>query len=191
VPANRWLPVRHFDPVKKVLGWHDVSPRLGVAYDLFGNGRTAIKVSLNRYVAAESTATTDNNNPVLTSVLSATRTWDDADRDFLPDCDFSNPGITRECGRLPDLNFGGQNPTATQYDPKPLRGFGVRAYNWETGASIQHELLRGLAVQGAYFRSGYYGFNSLIGRTSTLPSRAGGIFEAAWIASFKSLASIR
>ena len=36
-----------------------------------------------------------------------------------------------------------------------------------------------------------YGFNSLIGRTSMLPSRAGGIFEATWIASFKSLASIR
>ena len=36
-----------------------------------------------------------------------------------------------------------------------------------------------------------YGVNSLMGRTSMLPSRAGGIFEATWIASFKSLASIR
>jgi hypothetical protein len=41
-------------------------------------------------------------------------------------------------------------------------------------------------------RAGVYsGFNSLTGRTSTLPSRAGGIFAAAWIASFKSRASIR
>src|SRR5439155_23282700 len=39
--------------------------------------------------------------------------------------------------------------------------------------------------------SSYCGLNSLIGRTSMLPSRAGGIFEATWIASFKSLASMR
>ena len=33
--------------------------------------------------------------------------------------------------------------------------------------------------------------NSLTGRTSTLPTLAGGIFAANWMASFKSLASIR
>src|SRR6185295_10993024 len=32
----------------------DISPRLGVAYDLFGNGKTAVKVTLNRYVVDES-----------------------------------------------------------------------------------------------------------------------------------------
>ena len=37
----------------------------------------------------------------------------------------------------------------------------------------------------------YVADNSLMGRTSTLPTRAGGIFDANWIASFKSLASIR
>jgi Carboxypeptidase regulatory-like domain len=152
VPANRWLPARHFDAVDKVLGWHDVSPRLGFAYDLFGDGRTAVKVSVNRYVAAESTATTDNNNPVLTSVLSATRTWTDSNADFLPNCDFNDAAANGECGRLSDLNFGRQNPTATRYDANLLTGFTVRPYNWETGASIQHELIPGLAVQGAYFR---------------------------------------
>ena len=35
------------------------------------------------------------------------------------------------------------------------------------------------------------GSSSRTGRTSTLPSRAGGILAATWIASFKSLASIR
>ena len=38
---------------------------------------------------------------------------------------------------------------------------------------------------------GIYTLSSRTGRTSMLPSRAGGIFEAAIKASFKSLASIR
>ena len=33
------------------LSWHDLTPKLGAAYDLFGNGKTAVKVSLNRYLA--------------------------------------------------------------------------------------------------------------------------------------------
>jgi len=28
------------------VGWTDVTPRMGVAYDLFGNGKTAIKLNL-------------------------------------------------------------------------------------------------------------------------------------------------
>lgn len=31
--------------------WRDLSPRMGVAYDLFGNGKTALKGTLNRYVS--------------------------------------------------------------------------------------------------------------------------------------------
>ncbi len=152
VPASRFLLARHFDPVGQVLGWHDLSPRLGLAYDLFGNGRTAFKAGVNRYVASEGTGTTDANNPVLTSVISATRNWTDTNGNFLPDCDFSNPASNGECGVLSNLNFGKQNPRATRYDPAVLQGFGRRGYNWETAASIQHQLVPGLAVEGAYFR---------------------------------------
>ncbi len=34
---------------------HDVTPRLGVAYDLFGTGKTALKASLGKYVIGVST----------------------------------------------------------------------------------------------------------------------------------------
>ena len=46
-----------------VTGYHDVSPRIGVAYDLFGTGRTAIKASLNRYIADASVGS-GNNVPI-------------------------------------------------------------------------------------------------------------------------------
>lgn len=36
-----------------------------------------------------------------------------------------------------------------------------------------------------------HGVKVLTGRTSMLPTRAGGIFAASWMASFRSLASIR
>src|SRR5205814_2284381 len=32
------------------VSWSDVTPKSGIAYDLFGNGKTAVKVSLNKYL---------------------------------------------------------------------------------------------------------------------------------------------
>ncbi len=37
-------------PGQTVVSYKDLSPRMGLAYDIFGNGKTAVKVSLNRYV---------------------------------------------------------------------------------------------------------------------------------------------
>src|SRR5205085_6348859 len=38
LPAGRFVPARHFDAVHNVPNWSDLSPRLGGAYDAFGNG---------------------------------------------------------------------------------------------------------------------------------------------------------
>src|SRR5262249_48805879 len=43
VAAGAFVPARHFDAVYNVPDWKDFDPRLGVAWDVFGNGKTAVK----------------------------------------------------------------------------------------------------------------------------------------------------
>jgi len=40
----------------QVQNWKDLSPRVGMAWDVFGNGRTAVKASAARYVAGQQIA---------------------------------------------------------------------------------------------------------------------------------------
>ena len=47
------LPVARDYAGAAVLKWTDLDPRLGVSWDLFGNGRTAIKASASRYIEQE------------------------------------------------------------------------------------------------------------------------------------------
>ena len=53
---HRWLPNRNtaYAAVENVPNWKDINPRVAVAYDLFGNGKTAIKASASRGVEQDS-----------------------------------------------------------------------------------------------------------------------------------------
>ena len=50
------------------------------------------------------------------------------------------------------LNFGNANPNTTTINPDILGGWGVRPYDWQFGASVQHELVPRLSVEAAYNR---------------------------------------
>jgi hypothetical protein len=150
--GGRWVPERHFDAVHDVPNWKDVSPRFGVAYDLRGDGRTAVKASLGRYVSGETMSIATANNPVNTSVNSATRTWADANGDFIPQ--------EQELGRLSDASFG-QLKILTRYSDDVLHGFGKRGYNWQSSASVQQQLWPGTAVTVGYFRTWWGNFTSV------------------------------
>jgi hypothetical protein len=153
--AGRFVSARSFAAVEDIPNWHDLSPRLGASYDLFGTAKTAVKVSVSKYVAGQALTLARANNPVETSVTSATRTWTDTNRDFIPTCDFSNPALNGECGPLSNLNFGGANARATRYDEEVLRGFGTRGNNWEVSAAVGQEVFPSVSLDVGYFRRWY------------------------------------
>ena len=142
------------------LSWKDVTPRMGASYDVFGTGKTALKVTLNKYLAGDrgGSATAGTiADPVANLVNNTTRNWTDANGNFVPDCDLTNPLANGECQAMANRNFG-TNVPSTAFDPKALGGWGVRTYNWEFSTGVQHEILPRVSVDFGYFRRWYGNF---------------------------------
>jgi hypothetical protein len=155
--AVRFAPDRVYDAIYDVPNWKDLSPRIGGSWDVSGNGKTAVKASISRYVAADATGFASRNNPVNTSVNAATRTWGDANGNFVPDCDLSSPMANGECGALSPTNFGKPN-IVTRYADEVIHGFGHRGWDWELSTGVQQELRPGIAAEVTYVRHWYGNF---------------------------------
>src|ERR1041385_431763 len=63
-PGGTWIGPRPFDELTDVPNLKDLSPRLGLSYDLFGNGKTALKATLSRYVQTSTVGTARTLNPL-------------------------------------------------------------------------------------------------------------------------------
>ena len=160
VPANSvekgtFVPARTYPEVQNVPMFRDLSPRIGVAYDLFGNGKTALKVTANRYTDTIGVDISRANDPLKLAVGSATRTWNDADKDYEPDCDLNSTLANGECGAMSDQNFGKANPRNVGWNQDILTGFGVGPNVWEYTAQVQQEVMNGLSMNGGFFRRKY------------------------------------
>src|SRR5688572_28029134 len=171
---SRFLPVPIVIPeTTGVNSYKDITPRIGVSYDLFGDGRTALKVHLGRYLEGAGTGGTyTSTNPSLrmpqtTPILGTagvTRAWTDANRNVAPDCDLLNPN-TQDlrssggdlCGVLSNTEFG-RNVLTNNFDPAILEGWGVRPSDWTFDVSIQRQILRRASVTLAYSRRSFNGF---------------------------------
>lgn len=151
---NGWVPERRFAAVENVPQWWDANPRLGVAYDLFGNGRTAIKAAVGRFVDKTSVTITQAINPITASINTVNRAWNDANGNLIPDCDLANRAANGECGAMANQNFGGTRVT-TNYADDMIKGWGARGYNWDVTTELQHQLTNEVSVSAGYYRNWY------------------------------------
>jgi hypothetical protein len=151
----RFLPTALVFPhTTGVEGYHDLTPRGGVAVDLFGTGRTSLKVNVGRYLeAAQNGGFFTALNPTGRLSTTTTRSWTDADADFVVDCDLLNPAAQDlrasggdRCGANTNRNFGTPVFQST-LDPALLSGWGVRTGDWQVGASVQHEVVPRISVE--------------------------------------------
>ena len=143
-----------------VTGYHDITPRMGAAIDVFGNGKTSLKVNVSKYLqAANNDAQYTISNPAVTFQQTTNRAWTDNNHDFVVDCNLSNPaaqspattGSVDTCGPWLNSNFG--NPfSTTTVNPDVLHGWGIRPYDWQFGVTIQQEIVPRVSVDVSYNR---------------------------------------
>ncbi|MBI2187031.1 MAG: TonB-dependent receptor [Acidobacteria bacterium] len=155
LPAGPYVPERNLPEVKHSPNWKNLSPRLGAAYDLFGTGRTALKVAFGRYPFRNTGVAV--NLPVANMSQFTDRSWNDANRNYVPDCDLRNPVANGECGNWSDRTFGGTRPSV-RFADDAREGFNLQNYNWQGSVQVQHELRQNLGVSVGYFRTWYGGF---------------------------------
>jgi hypothetical protein len=153
----RWVPSPVVMPAEETTDQNDITVRMSAAYDLFGDGRTAVKVALGKYVLQQNS----HNNalggqaaPMNRIPISTNRSWNDANRNYVPDCDLLNPLANAECGPWANRSFG--TPVfETRLDPALTHGWGVRPYNWAFETGVQRELIPRVSVNVTYFRRWY------------------------------------
>jgi hypothetical protein len=129
-------------PATTMPTFKDWAPRFGASYDLFGDGKTALKASIARYNAAFSTVTFPQvYNPMVLST--DTRNWLNpaaTNNLFLPGVSQLGPSTNASFGlitRTPDPNI-------------------TRPYNIEMTVSVQRELMPGVSVSGGFYHRHYY-----------------------------------
>jgi hypothetical protein len=157
------------DRTDGVSAYNDISPRFGIAYDVFGNGKTAIKFNIGRYLgpATNDTIYTQNNpaNRIVGYNLTAiNRAWTDTNGNYRVDCDILNPNLQvvpggDTCGALTgnNLNFG-RPGTSTQVNPALLNGWGIRPSDSQWGVNLQQELFPRVSLEVGYNRRWWNNF---------------------------------
>ncbi len=154
-------------PAADNIDWKDLTYRSGFTYDLTGNGKTALKVSFNKYLLGQTLNTLGRDpNPVLAAVTNTTRNWNDRttfpagdprNGNYVPDCNLVSLDANGECGAVANRLFGSVTPQDT-FDPDLIGGFNHRQTNWEFSTSVQHELFRRVALDVGYFRRSWANF---------------------------------
>jgi Carboxypeptidase regulatory-like domain len=145
--AGRFVPERTTPVMENVPNWKDFAPRFGAVYDLFGNAKTALKMTYSRYNGANTTGFAANYN-ALASSATANLAWVDLNRDDVAQgnlgCAYLTAGCEINFGQLP-IGFGSLTSLR-----RPDPNF-ARPYNVETSVAVQHELLPRVSLNASWY----------------------------------------
>jgi len=130
-------------PVSCVPCWNDWAVRFGASYDLQGTGKTAVKMSVGKFLGQQALGLASSVNPGGSQTDS--RAWTDLDRngtifDANGNVQFNEIGASR------NNNFGIPGIGTTQFDPNL-----PRPTNWEETVSVQHELLQNVSLTAGFY----------------------------------------
>jgi hypothetical protein len=138
-PAGRFVPARSFAAIPNLPNWKNVAPRFGAAYDLFGNGTTAIKGAVGRYMQQEATGFAAKYNPLAEG--SDTVTWNDTNGDDIAQ--------DNELGAASNATLGVRRNINPDPDLK-------RPYQILYNVGVQQQLWTGVALSANYYRREYH-----------------------------------
>lgn len=162
--AGRFAPARFIEEEKGLIDFGaDYSPRFSAVYDLFGNGRTALKASWSKYyrnydgdIAANAYGRAGERSEL--------RTW--LDRNLVPGTNTPAGVVTALCPGarvLPtdcdgiaqdnEIGLSPSNGTFANPDRPDRKALNLqRQFNDEVTVGVQHQLLQRLAVGAMFYK---------------------------------------
>ncbi|MGE0706047.1 MAG: hypothetical protein AB7P22_19160, partial [Vicinamibacterales bacterium] len=162
---SRFVDGRTFDAIDGLPIWHNVVPRFGATYDLFGDGTTALKFGANLYTRPMAGSFSKRYNPLRGSETDV-RDWFDVE--LVPGT-ATRSGVPRPTdgdGVAQDWEIGPSNNRSFGIAPdrRPEEGI-KRETNREYTVSVQRQLFSGLSVTAGWYRRTYH---NLIGEDNLL-----------------------
>src|SRR5690606_33380197 len=147
------LPAINFPGVESPVAFSDISPRIGVNYDLFGTGRTVARSSYSIFYGQLSTGQL-SSNLVAISAVQVRYPWNDANGDTVVQpneltfvanpvksaaLDLNNPTNYSSPGKIdPNVKSDRTREFIVGLDHELMPGVGVGAsYNWRRAGSVQ------------------------------------------------------
>ena len=162
-PAGRFVPAREYAGLSDTPNWFDLAPRFGVAYDLTGDAKTALKGTVNKYNRSFLVDLAAQYNPM--NLQTDTRNW--------RDCDYT-PG-TSTCSGLALPTNGDDIAQDNEIGPSNNKLFGTapnrhfdpdskRPYDLEYTIGVEREVARGLSVGVTWIRKDSYNLQQTVNR---------------------------
>jgi hypothetical protein len=127
--------------------WSDLSPRMSAVYDVFGNGKTAVRFGFNKFMVSMTTGLAQLYSP--TALTTFQLPWTDLNGDDIAQgergCTFGTAGCEINFANLP-ANFGRRSLSSLDPDVK-------RPYQYSYNLGVSHEVLPGISMAFEWYHN--------------------------------------